>query len=49
MNKWKPSKINNKWMMTMIVPFDIVYGAEACIDSREMKWWEKILYWRKTR
>ena len=39
MKKWRPSKINDKWMMTKI--------AGNAIAIREMKWWERLLYWIK--
>ena len=39
MKKWRPSKINDKWMMTKI--------AGNAIAIKEMKLWEKILCWKK--
>ena len=36
---WKPTKINDAWVMSTII--------KDCIATREMKRWEKILYWRK--
>jgi hypothetical protein len=36
MNKWRKSKINNRWVMSRV--------NGRCIEVREMKFWEKIIY-----
>jgi hypothetical protein len=35
--KWKPAKINDRWLMTRV--------EGDAIASRRMKWYEKIRYW----
>lgn len=35
MNKWRKSKINNRWVMSRV--------NGRCIEVREMKFWEKII------
>ncbi len=39
MEKWKLSKVNDKWVMSTIT------GDRIAI--REMNYWERILYWIK--